>query len=100
VNEIQRFLGLASCFRKFIENFAEKAKPLYNLFKKNVSFHFNEGCVQSFELLKKELTSNPVLALYNPAADTELHTDASVSGLGAMLLQKQKKTEFGRGSLL
>ncbi|KAL6268091.1 hypothetical protein P5V15_001182 [Pogonomyrmex californicus] len=36
------------------------------------------------------LTSSPILALYNPAAETELHMDASHWGLGAILLQKQR----------
>ncbi|XP_070525011.1 uncharacterized protein [Cardiocondyla obscurior] len=35
VHKVQRFLGLASYFRKFIQNFAIKAKSLYNLLKKN-----------------------------------------------------------------
>jgi len=88
--EVQRFLGLASYFRKFIKDFAITAKPLYDLLKKGVPFEFNNECVRSFEILKKELTSKPVLALYNPAAETELYTDACASGLGAMLLQKQQ----------
>jgi len=45
-------------------------------------------------LLKRELTSQPILALYNPNAETELHTDASSSGLGAMLLQKQLNNKW------
>lgn len=32
--------------------------------------------------------------LYNPAADTELHTNASAAGLGAMLLQKQQNNKW------
>lgn len=83
-------MGLASYFRKFIRNFADKARPLHNLLRKDAVFDFDDGCKRSFELLKSELISEPVLALYNPAAETELHTNASASGLGAMLLQKQQ----------
>lgn len=43
-----------------------------------------------FELLKKELTSPPVLHIYNPVVETKLHTDTSSHGFGAILLQKQK----------
>jgi len=89
VLETKRFLGLASYFRKFIKDFAVKAKPLQNLLRKDAVFAFDERCQKAFNLLKRELTSQPILALYNPNAETELHTDASSSGLGAMLLQKQ-----------
>lgn len=89
VHEVQRFLGLTSYFRKFIKNFSLKARPLYNLLRKDIKFCFDEKCTESFELLKKELVTYPVFALYNPASETELHTDACSQGIGAVLLQKQ-----------
>lgn len=88
--EVQRFLGLTSYFRKFIKNFADRARPLYNLLKKDSNFNFDESCDKAFELLKVELTAYPVLRIYNPKAETELHTDASALGLAAILLQRQK----------
>jgi len=90
IRELQSFLGLTGYFRRFIENYALKAKPLYELLKKNVEFKVNEECTKSFNLLKKELTSSPILCIYNSAAETELHTDASNQGFGAILLQRQK----------
>lgn len=90
VASVQRFLGLSNYFRKFIKDYSIKARPLYELLKKTVPFVMNEKCLQSFEILKRELTSYPALALYNPTAETELHTDASAQGLAAILLQKQK----------
>jgi len=93
-HEVQRFLRLASYFRKFIRNFALKAKPLQELLKKNSHFNFDQSCIESFNTLKKELTTYPVLALYNPLAETELHTDACSSGLGGVLLQKQPSGLF------
>lgn len=77
VVEVQRFLGFTNYFRKFIKNYALKAKPLQNLLRKTVNFKFYNDCIESFELLKKELTASPILQLYNPLAETELHTDAS-----------------------
>jgi len=90
IREVQGFLGLTGYFRRFIENYALKAKPLHELTKKNVEFKWNDECVKSFNLLKKELTSSPILCIYNSAAETELHTDASNQGFGAILLQRQK----------
>jgi len=72
-----------------MENFAVKARPLHRLLRKSVSFHFDEECLRAFENLKKELVAYPVLRLYDPSAETELHTDACAQGLGAILLQKQ-----------
>lgn len=43
---------------------------------------------KSFTELKYRLSKEPVLRIYDPAAITELHTDASIEGLGAVLLQK------------
>jgi hypothetical protein len=90
IKQIQGFLGLTGYFRKFIKDYALKAKPLHALTKKSIEFDFNEDCINSFELLKKELISPPVLNIYNPAAETELHTDASSLGFRAILLQRQK----------
>jgi len=94
VHNLQRFLGLSNYFQKFIKDYALKAKPLYNLLKKSVEFNFDKHCISAFELLKKELFSYPVLHLYNPTAPTELHTDASSHGLGAILFQKQSDNNW------
>ena len=64
---------------------------MYNLTKKSVAFSFDEKCEKAFNRLKEQLTSHPVLKLYNPGAETELHTDASAQGLAAILLQKQEQ---------
>jgi len=90
VKEIQSFLGLTNYFRKFIRDYALKSKSLQDLVKKNVEFVFSDQCKKSFEILKQELSSPPVLHIYNPKAETELHTDASSLGFGAILLQKQE----------
>ena len=89
VHEVRQFLGLASYFRKFIENFALVARPLTQLTKKNMSFKWAADQEHAFLALKEKLTSRPVLALYNPNSETEIHTDASKLGIGGILLQKQ-----------
>lgn len=89
VHEVRQFIGLCSYFRKFIYKFAVIARPLTELTKKNVLWLWGDRQVSSFEELKKCLCSKPVLALYDPALYTEIHTDACKLGIAGILLQRQ-----------
>lgn len=94
IKDVQRFLGLTSYFRKFIQGFATIARPLYDLLKKNSQFKFDDVEKEAFEKLKNKLITAPILAIYNPKAETQLHCDASSYGFGAILLQKQNDNNF------
>uniref|UniRef100_W8C8Q1 RNA-directed DNA polymerase n=1 Tax=Ceratitis capitata TaxID=7213 RepID=W8C8Q1_CERCA len=85
---LQRFLGLTSYFRRFVEGYAVVAKPLSDLLRKDNKFVLQEEQLASFQQLKIALVNAPVLNLYNPKAVTEVHTDACKFGYGAVLLQK------------
>jgi len=67
---------------------------LQNLLRKSSKFDFNSDCVNAFNILEQDLTSFPVLRFYSPSAETELHTDASLSALAAILLQKQNTGQW------
>jgi hypothetical protein len=90
VHEIRQFIGLTSYFRRFIKNFATKAKPLTKLTKANMPFIWGKEQEEAFRFLKQRLVERPVLALYSRDAHTELHTDASKHGIGGSLLQRQQ----------
>lgn len=94
VRSLQCFLGMASYFRKFIEGFSLIAKPLHELLRKNVEFKFGEEELKAFVDLKKKLQEAPVLSIYSPHDETELHTDASAHGFGATFMQKKKDLKF------
>lgn len=65
-----------------------------NLLKENIEFKWLDEQENSFQKIKEKLVSNPILKLYNPRAHrTELHTDASATGLGAILLQSDKEKD-------
>lgn len=57
------------------------------MFKKDEKFLFEDAHIRAFEQLKRSLTENPVLKIYCPEDDTEVHADASQDGLSAVLLQ-------------
>lgn len=85
---VQSFLGLTGFFRKFIMNYAAKSAPLSDLLKKDIKFEFTDTERTAFLELKTALSSSPILHIYNPDFETELHTDASAKGYGAILLQR------------
>ncbi|KAG8173610.1 hypothetical protein JTE90_008227, partial [Oedothorax gibbosus] len=89
ITEVRTFLGLCSYYRRFIRNFADIAKPLHELLKKDVKFSWNLSQAISFTTLKKLLTGDPVLGHYLPHAKTLTHSDACGYGIGAVLVQEQ-----------
>ena len=93
---LQSFLGLASYFRRFIKNFSLLAKPLYDLLKcKNATeFLFDKEALDSFETIKQLLISEPILRIYSPNSETQLHCDASSIGFASVLMQKQEDGKF------
>ncbi|GFW02004.1 retrovirus-related Pol polyprotein from transposon 17.6 [Trichonephila clavipes] len=64
-----------------------------SLLKSGVEFHWGPEEVEAFNSLKKALTSDPVLGMYDERASTEIHTDASGYGIGAVLVQIQNNVE-------
>lgn len=87
-HDVRRFNGLASFFRRFVRNFASRMAPLTTLLRKNATFVWDDGCERAFQDIKRALQREPVVARFEPGLPTELHTDASGTGLGAVLLQK------------
>ena len=64
VKEIRSFLGLAGYYRLFVEGFSKIALPMTKLLRKeNKKFVWDKQCEESFQELKKRLTSAPILAL-------------------------------------
>lgn len=93
VHNVRQFLGLVSYFRKFIQGFAQLAYPLTKLLKKNRTWEWTDDQENSFKALKAKLIDRPVLAIYDPSAETELHADASRLGIGGILLQRPQGSE-------
>jgi hypothetical protein len=90
VKQVQSFLGLSGYFRKFILQYSIIARPLTNLLRAGKEFEFNERERESFMRLKVILCDSPTLSLYEIGAETELHTDVSMNGYGAILLQRSR----------
>lgn len=84
---LQRFLGFANFYHRFIKHFSIIAGPLYELTKKTEDWHWNSQHQKSFETLKKAFSSGPVLRIYDWAKRTVVETDASNWACGGTLSQ-------------
>ena len=62
VTEVRQFLGLASYYRRYVQNFSAIAAPLHTLTNKGASFCWNTARNVAFNTLKNCLVKTPVLA--------------------------------------
>ena len=85
--DIKSFLGLAGYYRKFIDNFSQKALPLTGLLKKDASFEWASKQEKSFETLKNCLCEQPILQFPDFDKPFNVTTDASNFAIGAVLSQ-------------
>ena len=109
--KLRSFLGLASYYRRMVPGFSKIASPLHALLRKQTKKHgkktprhlktldssasifvpfvhrWSADCQESFEELKKQLTSGRVLAYPDFSRPFVVEVDASYQGLGAVLSQ-------------
>lgn len=85
LKELRSFLGLCSYYRKYVRDFARTAEPLHALTRKGRRYEWTEECHQAFEQLQRDLHETPTLALPTCRDIFILDTDASETGLGAVL---------------
>lgn len=85
VKQFRQFLGLAGYFRGFIKG--TKTACISHITKKGVNLHWGAEQEQVHQELITQLTSEPILTIFNSKLPTEVHTDVSSIGYGAVLMQ-------------
>lgn len=88
VKDIRAFLGHVGFYRRFVKYFSKIVRPLTILLGKDVPFDFNSDCLSSFESLKNELVSDPIICSPNWDLPFEIMCDASNFSVGAILGQR------------
>lgn len=89
VKQIRSFIGLCSYYRRYVQNFAQTARPLHKLTEKDTPFKWTAECQVSFDQLKHLLITSPILAYPIVGVQYVLDTDASLDALGSVLSQVQ-----------
>nr|GEW85524.1 putative reverse transcriptase domain-containing protein [Tanacetum cinerariifolium] len=91
--------SLAGYYRRFIEGFLKIAKSMTKLTQKKVKFDWGDKQEANFQLLKEKLCSAPILALPEGSEDFIVYCDASIKGLGAVLMQREKVIAYASRQL-
>ena len=92
-------MGLAGYYRRFIENFSKIALPLTRLTKKSMNFVWGPEQQLAFDELRKRLCEAPILALPDGVEDMVVYCDASLQGLGAVLMQRDRVIAYASRQL-
>ncbi|KAK9513169.1 hypothetical protein VZT92_026728 [Zoarces viviparus] len=85
VKELQAFLGLFNYYGRFVPQQSTVLAPLYRLLRGQVIWKWTEVEQVAFVKCKELLTSDWVLAHYDPSLPLTLACDASAYGIGAVI---------------
>nr|GEU88480.1 reverse transcriptase domain-containing protein [Tanacetum cinerariifolium] len=84
---------------RFIKDFSKIAKSLTILTQKDKKIVWVEDQEMAFQILKQKLCEASILALPEGNNDFVVYCDASIQGLGAVLMQREKVIAYASRSL-
>jgi len=86
VKDIQKFLGLANYYRRFVKNFAKIVRLLHELTRKKQKWEWRIRQEKLFEVLKKRFTIEPILVALDLDKKMRIEVDTSDYVAGEVLL--------------
>ncbi|GKD54490.1 putative reverse transcriptase domain-containing protein [Tanacetum coccineum] len=81
------------------EDSSKIAKSMTKLTQKGVKFDWSDKQESAFQLIKQKLCSAPILALPEGSKDFIVYYDASIKGLGTVLMQREKVIAYASRQL-
>ena len=94
ITELRRFLGMVNQLAKFTPQLSEATKPLRELLSSKNQWLWSDSQQQAFEAVRNMVSSDTILAPFDPHRPTQVSADASSYGLGAVLMQQQPSGEW------
>ena len=93
--ELQGFLGLCNYLSIYVPSLSSILQPLHELTRKNTDFQWNSQYDTLHQCAKDHILENwQTLCHYDQDLPVALETNASQSGLGAVLFQNGKPMSF------
>ncbi len=99
ISEHRGLMGFVNFLSQFLPHYSSITEPLRRLQSGKSLFRWSEDQQRSFDLLKRLFAREPCLAPFDQQADVSLATDASSTGLGAVLLQHGRPVMYVARSL-
>ena len=90
VKDVQSFLGFTNFYRRFIERYADVARPLHDLTLKSAKWKWEDVEKKAFQTLKDLITSSPILINPTDEEPFRVEADSSDFATGAVLSQLSK----------
>ncbi len=87
IKDVQKFLGFANFYRRFIWDFSGIARPLTRLTRKSEPWKWSTDEEASFEGIKDAFSTASILAQFDPDRIVYVETDASNTGVAAVISQ-------------
>ncbi|KAK7113619.1 hypothetical protein V1264_012874 [Littorina saxatilis] len=97
--ELQTMLGMITYLAKFAPQLSETTKPMRDLLKEDAEFIWDDQQKTALQKVKNIITSQPVLAFFEPKKEVRLEVDASKFGLGAAIFQDNNPVAFASKAL-
>jgi hypothetical protein len=90
--QVRQLLGTIGYYKKFVPQYATVTAPISDLLKgpQKGPISWTEECSQSLSMIKKLLSSEPVLKLPDTAKPMRVRSDASAVGIGGVLIQEHE----------
>eukprot|EP00253_Pinus_taeda_P009868 PITA_09868 len=92
--QVRSFIGCAGYYRRFIENFAKVAHPLFQLLTKDSEFVWSDDCDAAFTKINELVCSALILRGPDWALPFHIHTDASQITICVVLVQQEDKVPY------
>ena len=99
MKEVQRFAGMVNYLARFLTQLSEIMEPIRILTLKNRAFLWGKKQEEAFKEVKTKVTQAPVLAYYDCKKPLQIQCDASMKGIGSVLMQDDRPISFASKSL-